>query len=501
MKVAILNVSGRLSTDGSRLVSALLKRRGDTVTSVFLSRRAPMLYEDRELSLLDGILRSTDIVMIPVYSSYSRRAQQVTSFIHERYPGTKVFWGGPHCISVPEVGLHDADGICFSEGDEAVPDLVARLEQGGDAWLSTPNFAFRSGDGIVRNPVRPPFRDLDGLPYYDYDFARAYVLDRELVPLTPELLKARLASYPYRIPIFYFMTSRGCPHTCSYCNNCRYLSLWGKVPIRLHSVARVIDEVERQLAHLGFIEFVGFGDDDFFVRPREQIEEFASLYRSRIGLPFGVAVSARTYSAEKLEPLLAAGLKMVQMGVQSGSQRVLEEVFNRRLSVERTRAAALDLVRRGRSRGLDLGLDFIIDNPWETREDTAETLRYILELPPSVVLNIFYLSYFPGTPLYERALAEGVISAGGEGLAGFWARTRLRHQRTWETFLIVLTRFLRLAGKRKSTAREAFLRACASRPVRMAMRLVPGAVFAALAAGVQATVLAVARRRERENLA
>jgi radical SAM superfamily enzyme YgiQ (UPF0313 family) len=305
-----------------------------------------------------------------------------------------------------------------------------------------------------------------------------------------------MASYPYRIPIFYFMTSRGCPHNCSYCNNCRYLSLWGKVPIRLHSVARVIDELEKQLAHLGFIEFVGFGDDDFFVRPQEQVEEFAALYRSRIRLPFGVALSARTYRREKLAPLRAAGLKMVQMGVQSGSQRVLREVFNRTLGVEHTRAAARDIAASGP--GLDLGLDFIIDNPWETRKDTYRTFRYILDLPPGVFLNIFYLAFFPGTPLYDRALAEGIIDAAGES-GGFWARTRPRFQRTWETFLIILTRFLRLARGR-STAVHVLLRVCGSRPVRTAMRLIPGTVFAAMSGALQEVVLAAAKRKERANL-
>ncbi len=501
MNISLVNVSGRLSTDGSRLVSALLKRRGDSVTSVFLSRRAPMLYEQSELALLDDILQRADAVMVSVYSSYAERAAQVTDYVHARWPRKRVFWGGPHCISVPELGLRHADGICYSEGDEAVPELVRRMERGGDDWLATPNFAFRHAGTVRKNPVLPAFRDLDSLPSYDYDYHGHWILDRALVPMTPELLKARLASYPYRTPIFYYMTSRGCPHNCAYCNNCRYLALWGKVPIRLQSVARVIDELERQLAHLGFIEFVGFGDDDFFVRPQEQVEEFAAAYRSRIGLPFGIAVSARTYRREKLAPLMDAGLKMVQMGVQSASRRVLEEVFNRNIGVERTRAAALDLAGAGRERGLDLALDFIIDNPWETREDAYQTFRYILDMPPDVILNVFSLAFFPGTPLYDTAVAEGIIGTSSRGAARFWARTRLRYQRNWETFLIIFTRFLRLAVRRKSTALQVFLRACGSRPVRVAMRAVPGSVFAAMAGGVQEIVLAMARRKETANLA
>ncbi|HVO39631.1 MAG TPA: radical SAM protein [Spirochaetia bacterium] len=499
MNISVISVSGRLSTDGSRLISALLKRDGHQVRSVFMSRREPMRYDPRELELLDPVLGPSGMVLVSVYSSYEKRARQLTDFIHERYPGKKVFWGGPHCISVPDMGLRHADGICYSEGDEAVLELARRIERGED-WTSTPNFAVRVDGRRTVNPVLPPFSDLDSLPFYDYELAGHYLLDRELVPMTRELLKSRLASFPFRAPTFFFMTSRGCPHNCSYCNNCRYLSLWGKVPIRLHSVERVITELERQLADLGFVEYLAFGDDDFFVRPQAQIEEFAEKYRRRVGLPYVIAVSARTYRREKLEPLLDAGLRMVQMGVQSGSQRVLDEVFNRNLSVERTRAAAADMARFGRPRNLDLGLDFIIDNPWETREDVAQTFRYIQDLPWWVQLNVFYLAYFPGTPLYDRAVAEGVIRSSSREAFRFWARTALRYQRNWETFLIILTRFLRLAVRKRSSALQAFLRACGSRPVRVFMTAVPGGVFSAMAAGIQRIVLSQARRKESRNL-
>src|SRR4030042_655804 len=113
MKIGLVNVAGRLATgDGSRLISALLKRDGHRVTSVYLSRTEPLSYARSELALLHG--------------------------------------------------------VCCPGGGGAVPELGARLERGGD-WKGTPNFAFLEGGHVVKNTVLPPFRDLDGLPYYDYD--------------------------------------------------------------------------------------------------------------------------------------------------------------------------------------------------------------------------------------------------------------------------------------------------------------------------------------------
>jgi radical SAM superfamily enzyme YgiQ (UPF0313 family) len=484
MRITLINVTGRLSSDGSRLISALLKTNGHAVSSVFLSRTEPLLYDRSELERLDCLLSNTDLVMVSVYSSYAVRAIQVTDYIHKRHPDTPVFWGGPHCISVPDLCLLHADGVCFSEGDEAVATLVDAMADGKD-WKATPNFAFRTNGAIVKNRVLPPFRELDTLPYYDFTLADHFLLDGTLSPLTAEALKNRLAGYPYRIPIMYFMTSRGCPHNCSYCNNCRYTTLWGRTPIRFHGVQRVIDELDYQLKQLGFIEFVGFGDDDFFVRPLGELELFAELYKKRIGLPFGVAVSARTWSTRKAEVLLDAGLSMVQMGVQSGSQRILDEVYNRKLRIEKVRSAREEAERYTRTRGLRLHLDFIIDNPYETRDDVIATYRWILGTPWDVKLNIFFLAYFPGTPLYERALADGFIRPYSQRAFRPYTRSKLRYQKNWETFLVLLVRFLRLTVKRRSTALRILLEFLGGRPVRLVMSLLPASLFAALSRGLQ----------------
>ena len=499
MRIGLVNVTGRLATgEGTRLISALLKRDGHRVTSVSLSRTEPLSYERSELAQLDGVFGDADAVMIGVFSSYALRAMQVTNYVHERWPGRLVFWGGPHCVGAPENGLRHADGICFSEGDEAVPELVRRLERGGD-WKATPNFAFLQDGRVAKNAVLPPFRDLDSLPYYDYDLDGQYLLDEKLVPLTMERMKPRLLGYPYRTPTFYYMASRGCPHNCSYCSNCRYHAMWGSSPLRLLSVGRALDEIEYQVQKFGCIEFVGMSDDDFFQRSPAQLEHFAREYKRRIGLPFGVMASARTYRREKMDMLLDAGLQVVEMGVQSGSQRVLDEVYHRDIPIAKTKEVARDIDARGSRRGVMMLLDFILDNPWETREDVHRTVRYLLDAPLRAIPNLALLTFFPGTPVYDRAVAEGIIKSFSLRAFRPYTRARLRYQRNWETVLILLMRLLRLAVRRRSTVIDTFLRLSISRSVRLVMGLPPATFFLALARGVQLLQIAALNRRERKH--
>ncbi len=470
MKIALINVSGRLSAEGSRLISALLKRAGHSVRCTFLARAFPVEYEERELDLLHEILKDTDLAMLAVYSHYSFRAVQITEFIRKKYPGMKVIWGGPHCVSAPELSLRHADGVCFSEGDECVVDFVSKLEAGED-YFDTPSMAFNVNGSHVQNDPLPPFMDLDSLPFSDFSLDGNFVLDGTLMPLTKETLKGYFSTYPFDHPTFWILTSRGCPHRCSYCNNCRYIAMFGRNSIRTQSVGRLMDELEHCLEELDFFDYVAFGDDDFFVRPTRQIEEFAQRYKKNVDLPYTLNVSAKTYRKHKLEILLDTGIKIAQFGVQSGSERVLSEVFDRKISLTKIKEIAHDLVPYHETHGLRSILDFIVDNPYETRDDIAETYRYLIKMPPLSRIHIYTLAFFPGTPIYDRALADGFIRPFAEKEIRSYGG-RITYQVNYETFLVFF--FILIHRRRlRRIFPNFFMRLLGVRPLRAVMSVFP----------------------------
>ena len=53
--------------------------------------------------------------------------------------------------------------------------------------------------------------------------------------------------------------------------------------------------------------------------------------------------------------------------------------------------------------------DIILDSPWDTDEDSIETLMFLSKLPTPFVLTLFSLVFFPGTDLYTKAKKEGII--------------------------------------------------------------------------------------------
>ncbi len=450
----------------------------------FLARLEPLEYSQQELEALDELIREAELVFMAVYSFYAFRAVQITNYIHRKYPGLKVIWGGPHCISAPELSLRHADGVCFSEGDQAVVELVHRLENQTD-YLSTPNMAFKVNGKLQINQVLPPFSDLDSLPYYDYDLENHFLLNQGLYPMSKKIFQKRNTVYPYNAPIIYLVTSRGCPHHCSYCNNSRYLAMFGRHTLRFYSLDRILAELEQILHQYEFFRLVGFGDDDFFSRPARELAEFAEKYKKRINLPFAIAISANAYHQEKMDLLLNAGLKIVQMGVQSGSQRVLDEVYQRKIKVSKTKEVVRQLEPLLREKRLDLLLDFIIDSPFENPEDIIETYNYLTELPPGATVNFFSLAFLPGTPIYERALKELIIEPYSEQGFRSFVRVQVKYQKNYEMFLVLLLRHLQGHPRLRFLLPRILLRNLSRKWVRKIAALLPPSFYERLLGKIQ----------------
>lgn len=71
---------------------------------------------------------------------------------------------------------------------------------------------------------------------------------------------------------------------------------------------------------------------------------------------------------------------------------------------------AVSVLETFRSRMEPPSYDIIVDNPWETDLEYARTLRFLVRLPKPFRLFVYSLTLFPGTPLFDRALEEGLIS-------------------------------------------------------------------------------------------
>ena len=96
------------------------------------------------------------------------------------------------------------------------------------------------------------------------------------------------------------------------------------------------------------------------------------------------------------------------MGIQSGSEKT-KRLYKRKISNDRI-INSTKIINEFRERIKFPMYDVIVDNPYESRKDKYETIKLISKIPRPYYLQLFSLTFFPESALYERALQDGIIT-------------------------------------------------------------------------------------------
>jgi radical SAM superfamily enzyme YgiQ (UPF0313 family) len=271
------------------------------------------------------------------------------------------------------------DFIIRNEPEITSRDLVNSLKE-GRAVVDVAGLTWRNGDGeIVSNPPRPFIEDLDSLPLPAWHLVS---LDCYRLPLKG---KRFLMISPLR----------GCPFNCSFCTCHTY---YGK-KLRKRSIESVIGEIEHGITQFGIRDFFIWAET--FVVDKEYVRRLCSAIIER-GINISWTSNSRidTVDGPLLRIMAKAGCWMISYGIESGSQKVLDE-SDKGTRVEQ----AYDAVRYAREAGIKTVGHFILGLPGETEESMADTIKYAKRL--GLDLAQFYCAVpFPGSRLYERALEE-----------------------------------------------------------------------------------------------
>lgn len=398
LNIALISLYG-VENNGIRSMSSVLDKEDFNTYLIFFKRwvnndiRFPTEEEKKTLiSLLKKL--NINIVGISFTSPFLKIAKDLTWRIKDVL-SVNVVWGGIHATVKPKGCLEHCDIVCRGEGEYAMLDLVKALAK-KQSLEGIKNICYKRENRIICEEMRPLIQDLDSLPFQDYGGGNKFFIDGGLGNIDP-LINAR------ELRIF---ASRGCPFNCSYCYNSIFRKLYKNQKYhRIRSVESTLSEIEKALSFLKGMRKIKF-DDDTFIFPKDWIYEFCKKYRNRIGLPFEILFNAECLDKEVLKELKAAGLRRIQVGIQTGSKRESEKVYNRNLPMEKIQRFAY----MSKSLKLDVVYDVILDNPLANFEDKEALIDFLLTLPRPFNLFLYSLTIFPGTELCEMLLREGLIN-------------------------------------------------------------------------------------------
>lgn len=328
-------------------------------------------FKEKEKDLLVGYLREfkPDAIGFTVTSGTIEETAYINDLLKQHFD-VPIIWGGPGPTLEQERCIKLTDMICINEGEEVIVELADKLDAGDDITTITGTWAKTADGEIVRNENRP-LLDLDDIAIPDWNLER-YVHINNFKGL-------RTGVYPHNLGQEYpIMTQRGCPFSCSFCIESKYQDMFGKKnSLRRRKVDVVIEELIWAKNNLDIVSVL-FYDDVFTVNPR-WLDEFLPRYKEEIGLPFWCYTYPTTHTPKLLNKLKDAGLLSITMGIQSGSERILKEHFNRPTPNQRVIQAAQEIVDLGTEvKGF---FDLITNVPFEMESDLRATFNLMVQLP------------------------------------------------------------------------------------------------------------------------
>ncbi len=277
-----------------------------------------------------------------------------------------------------------ADAVILGEPEETMAELAMLWGCDRAAALdSVRGLALKGGVGldgtpaVRRTPARPFLEDLDSLPLPAWD-----LVDVEAYRSAWTRAHGRLS--------WNVVTTRGCPFHCNWCAK----PLWG-TRYAQRSPANVADEV-RSLAETVRPDHLWFADDIFGLSPRWS-ESYAEALASRgVRIPFTMQSRVDLMTPSAVAALAAAGAEEVWMGVESGSQRILD-AMDKGTRIGQVRTAT----RLLRAHGIRVAWFLQLGYTGETWGDLLATRDLVRsERPDDVGVSVAYP--LPGTLFYER---------------------------------------------------------------------------------------------------
>ncbi len=307
----------------------------------------------------------------------------------KKHSDAPVVWGGIHASLLPEQTLQepDIDIVVDGEGEETFLELVQALEAQRDITGIRSLWHKRRGHATFTG--KRDFIDLNKQPSLAYDLVDVGKYTREV----------------FGVKRLSFSTSRGCTHPCAYCYNTVFHRRRWRA-LRADVAVSQIKEFVRAYGVHGLFPT----DANFFLdmdRARGILEgvvrENLNLVFTRLHTRFD---TLSKMSDEDLTLIERAGCKCLAVGVESGSERI-RHLLRKQIEVDRL----LDVNRRLRRFSITPLYFFMIGLPTETEEDLRDTISLftrLLKENPKAMKSVNIYTPFPGTELFDVAVAHGL---------------------------------------------------------------------------------------------
>ena len=367
------------------ILSSLLRKNGHE-TALFDATFAAGV-EDFEQAL-DAHRPSAVVVMEDNFNFLTkmcttvRRDSALAMIAAARARGCRVAVNGPDAADHPALYLAaGADAVALGEGEAALAELVDLWGRGKTAATDVAGLILPGSGRLVTTRPRGPMRNLDELPPPAWDLLDVEAYRRAWTEAHGEFS-------------WNMAGSRGCPYTCNWCAKPTFGRRY-----TVRSPGHVVHELTRLRAEVA-PDHVWFADDIFGLDVDWTTALARGVEEAGCRIPFTMQSRVNLMSDAMVAALVRAGVREVWVGVESGSQKILD-AMDKGATVQAAREATRTLKAHGVRACWFIQLGY----PSETWDDLLSTRDLIRdEKPDEIGVSVAYP--LPGTEFHAQVQAQ-----------------------------------------------------------------------------------------------
>lgn len=234
----------------------------------------------------------------------------------------------------------------------------------------------------VKNEPRPFIENLDLIP-----FPARHLVDNSIYR-RPDNGKVQAV----------IKVSRGCPYHCFFC----LATPVSGSKVRTRSADNIIEEIKECVEKYNIRNFL-FWSDIFNFNHEWTLELCRKIIESDLKITWSANTRANTMDDEMAGMMYKAGCRLVSIGVESGSQEILNKIGKKI-----TLAEIRNTVRTLKKHKIKIYNYFVIGLPWETEKTVEETIKFAIELNSNFI-SFYTATPLPGTRFFEYALSNHLL--------------------------------------------------------------------------------------------
>lgn len=322
-----------------------------------------------------------DIIGITAFSTQYNAVRYLSEYIKSKRD-VPIVVGGPLAIYQPELTLKTtrADVCVIGEGEVTAVELLKNYDQ----LEKVKGIAYKKDGVIYKNQPQDNLIDLDQLLMPDFSLFDITKYLRQDNAYARKKATGRAIT---------FITSRGCPYSCNFCSKSSrvYRSM---SPQKIYEMLKFL---KSEFA----IEEISFGDE-LFLSSKKKFNELAPLLKS-LDIPWGSQARVNIMDKEFLAMVKNAGCIGIGYGIESGSQKILDNM-NKKITVEQIENAMKHTMKLK----IPVKVQLIFGYPGEDETTVQETIDLFKRIDhPGRRFNV--ITPIPGSKLYDDCIAQGLI--------------------------------------------------------------------------------------------